>query len=80
MFKFITLIKGKAMYIRPTSLLMPVGYRKKKVLYLQDGKKNVVNISLYYASRSRLNIQTSYLSHRSHDGANPKASFMPKKE
>lgn len=28
-------MNGKAMYIKPTSLLMPVGYKIKNVLYLQ---------------------------------------------
>lgn len=27
---------GKATYIRPTSLLMPDGYNRRKVLYLHD--------------------------------------------
>ena len=28
-----TLVNSKAMYIKPTSLLMPIGYKIKKVLY-----------------------------------------------
>ena len=37
-------MNGKAMYIRPTSLLIPVGYSTKKVLYLLE-KKVAVNIT-----------------------------------
>lgn len=29
-------MKGRAVYIRPTSLLMPVGYKNRKVLYLHE--------------------------------------------
>lgn len=48
-FRLFTLMNGKAMYIKPTSLLMPVGYKSKNVLYLHSKKlsHNMINSVLY---------------------------------
>jgi len=33
---YLTLMYGRAVYIKPTSLEIPLGYNKKKVLYLHN--------------------------------------------
>lgn len=57
---------------------MPVGYKTKNVLYLQR------KICSQYNIRAKVRFinttQISYLSHKSHDGENEKASLSPKKE
>lgn len=77
-------MNGKAMYIKPTSLLMPVGYNSKNVLYLRSEifsqSMSKIRLTQYYTSGRNLYIQISYLSHKNQDGVNPKASLNPKKE
>jgi len=78
-------MNGKALYIRPTSLLMPVGYSTKKVLYLPEQKSavHITGSQEYendYHTKYRIRNSTSYLSHKSHEGADPNASFKPKKK
>lgn len=72
---------GKAKYTRPTSLLIPVGYNSKKVLYL-NSKLDINEIAMYNSTTSTDEYRSKllYLSHMSHEGAKPSTSFTPKKE